>query len=111
MAQLTNEDLNFMLGATGYLPPRSEEEHLFFEQMYGGYVPKTKGMHVDVDGIVNGKCNLYDMENHNEISLVAEDTSRYNKMNHSMAARNFDKLPQSVIDKIRNQHKSKKDET
>lgn len=111
MVQLTNEDLNFMLGATGCLPPRSEEEHLFFEQMYGGYVPKTKGRHIDVGDIVNGKCNLYDMENHNEISFVAEDTPRYNKMNHSMAARNFDKLPQSVIDKIRNQHKSKKDET
>ena len=100
-----------MLGAMGYLPPRSEEEHSFFEQMYEDYVPKTKGTHVDVDDIVNGKCNLYEMENHNEISLVAEDSPKYNKMNHSMAARNFDKLPQSVIDKIRNQHKPRKDET
>ena len=45
-----------MLGATGYLPPRSEEEHLFFEQMYEDYVPKTKGMHVNVDNIVTCKC-------------------------------------------------------
>ena len=77
MAQLTIEELNFMLGATGYLPPKGEEEHLFFEQMYEGYVPKTKGMHVDVDNIVNGKCNLYEMENHNEISLVAEDSPKH----------------------------------
>ena len=49
MAQLTIEELNFMLGAMGYLPPRNEEEHLFFEQMHESYVPKTKDRHVDIE--------------------------------------------------------------
>lgn len=111
MAQLTTEELNFMLGATGHLPPRNEEEHLFFEQMYEDYVPKTKDKYVDIEAIVCGRCEMRKPADEGEIRFVAEDSSKiYPESRYSMAARNFSNLPKSVIEKIKSQHKHKKND-
>ena len=50
--------LNFSLAALGYIPPQTDEEQQAFEELYKDYVPRIKGMHVDVDKIINGeiKC-------------------------------------------------------
>ena len=50
--------LNFSLAALGYIPPQTDEEQQAFEELHKGYVPRIKGMHVDVDKIINGeiKC-------------------------------------------------------
>lgn len=50
--------LNFSLAAFGYIPPQTDEEQQAFEELHKDYVPRIKGMHVDVDKIINGeiKC-------------------------------------------------------
>ncbi|MBM6721154.1 hypothetical protein H6B13_16185 [Bacteroides gallinaceum] len=109
MAQLTIEELNFMLGAMGYLPPRNEEEHLFFEQMHESYVPKTKDRHVDIEAIVCGRCEMRKPIDEDEMHFVAEELPPiYADSMYSMAARNFSNLPKSVIEKIKSQHQRKK---
>ena len=52
------ESLYHLLAVQGYIPPRNEEELLEFEELHKDYVPRIKGMHVDVDKIINGeiKC-------------------------------------------------------
>lgn len=47
--------LNFSLAALGYIPPQTDEEQQAFEELYKDYVPRIKGMHVDVDKIINGE--------------------------------------------------------
>lgn len=109
MAQLTIEELNFMLGAMGYLPPRNEEEHLFFEQMHESYVPKTKDRHVDIEAIVSGRCEMRILKDESKMHFVAEELPQiFADSMYSMAARNFNDLPKNVIEKIKKQHKHKK---
>ena len=52
------ESFCHFLAVQGYIPPRNEEELLEFEELHKDYVPRIKGMHVDVDKIINGeiKC-------------------------------------------------------
>lgn len=112
MKDLTIEELEVMLCSTGYLPPRNEDELTFFEIMYESYNSRLKDKHVDVESIVNGVCRVvshynYDMDNKDKIySMVAEETDH----NYSMAARNFDKLPKNILDKMKRQHKPKRDD-
>ena len=49
------ESLYHLLAVQGYIPPRNEEELLEFEELHKDYVPRIKGMHVDVDKIINGE--------------------------------------------------------
>lgn len=108
MAQLTIEELNFMLGAVGYLPPRNEEEHLFFEQMYENYVPKTKDRHVDIEAIVCRRCEMRKLKDEGEIHSDAEELPKIHpESRYSMAARNFSNLPKIIIEKIKSQHQRK----
>ena len=39
MKEFTNKEWDVMLCSTGYLPPRNDEELMFFNQMYEGYTP------------------------------------------------------------------------
>ena len=52
------ESFCHFLAVQGYIPPRNDEELLEFEDLHKDYVPRIKGMHVDVDKIINGeiKC-------------------------------------------------------
>ena len=101
-----------MLCSTGYLPPRNEDELMFFEQMYENYNSKLKDKHVDVESIVNGVCRVvshynFDMDNNNKtFSMVAEEPDSP----YSMAARNFDKLPKDILEKMKKQHKPKEND-
>ena len=110
MAQLTIDELNFMLGATGNLPPRNEEEHLFFEQMYENYVLKTKDMMVDIEAIVSNRCEMHKVIDDDMCFEEEKLPDMYPKSNYTMADRNFNKLPKSVIEKIKSQHKNKKND-
>lgn len=99
MKDLTIDELEIMLEATGYLPPSNEDELAFFDQMYEDYKPRTADRHVDVEAIVNGRCRIVsDSSSNSDISERADN--RY-----SMAARNYSKLPKNVLDKMRRQHK------
>lgn len=101
-----------MLCSIGYLPPRNEDELMFFEQMYENYNSKLKDKHVDVESIVNGVCRVvshynFDMDNNNKtFSMVAEEPDSP----YSMAARNFDKLPKDILEKMKKQHKPKEND-
>lgn len=109
MERLIDDRLVSLLCSTGYLPPRNEEEHLFFEQMYEDFEVDTKGWHVDVDAILNGFCSLNRAE---EVLMVADGCDpeiEYSNNNLSMAARNFENLPKDVIAKILSQHKKQDD--
>lgn len=87
-----------ILSSTGYLPPRNEEEMNAFGKIYSK-VEIDERFHVDVDSIVSGGCRyepkVLPMTN---TGCVPQDDLR-------MAARNFGKLPEDVIDKLKKQHK------
>lgn len=112
MNDLTIKEMEVMLCSTGYLPPRNEDELMFFEQMYENYNSKLKDKHVDVESIVNGVCRVvshynFDMDNNNKtFSMVAEEPD----IPYSMAARNFDKLPKDILEKMKKQHKPKEND-
>lgn len=112
MKDLTIKEMEVMLCSIGYLPPRNEDELMFFEQMYENYNSKLKDKHVDVESIVNGVCRVvshynFDMDNNNKtFSMVAEEPDSP----YSMAARNFDKLPKDILEKMKKQHKPKEND-
>ena len=107
MKDLTIDELNVLLCSMGYLPSRNEEELLFFDEMYESYKSRLEERCVDIDMILNGSCHIvkeYHFVDNSYIlssSKVAEDI----KPAYSMAARNFDKLPKEVLDRMRQQHK------
>lgn len=112
MKDLTIKEMKVMLCSTGYLPPRNEDELMFFEQTYENYNSRLKDKHVDVVSIVNEVCRVvsrynFDMDNKNKMfSMVAEETD----CSYSMAARNFDKLPKDILEKMKKQHKPKEND-
>lgn len=112
MKEFTNKEWDVMLCSTGYVPPRNDEELLFFNQMYEGYKPRIVNRHVDVEAIVNGKCNLVhssDTDDYFHLTVCAAETINGNQ--YSMAARHYEKLPKKILDKMKKQHKQKqKDE-
>lgn len=110
MKELTIKEFEFMLCSTGFLPPRTEEEHIFFEQMFEDYRVRTIDYHVDVDAIINGDCILEERKGHRIEFDEIESLSISDDFKFSMAARNFDKLPKEVIEKIKNQHNRKDEE-
>lgn len=107
MKDLSIQELETLLCSTGYLPPRCEEELLFFNQLYEGYKSRIAERHIDVESIINGTCCVVTTSNRNyeipnvEPSMVADNDNHY-----SMAARNYEKLPKDIIDKMKSQHKS-----
>lgn len=112
MKDLKIKEMEVMLCSIGYLPPRNEDELMFFEQMYENYNSKLKDKHVDVESIVNGVCRVvshynFDMDNNNKtFSMVTEEPDSP----YSMAARNFDKLPKDILEKMKKQHKPKEND-
>lgn len=106
MKVLTIEEWDVLLCSMGYLPPRNEDELSFFDEMYEGYKSRIENRHVDVDMILKGACHVVTdyryVENNHVLNQakVAEDI----KHEYSMAARNFDKLPKDILDKMRRQH-------
>lgn len=112
MKDLSLQELDIMLCSTGCLPPRTEDELLFFTQMYEDYSSRLANKHVDIDAIINGTCRVmsshtYELEPEDNIySMVADDAD----ITYSMAARNYDKLPKEILDKMRKQHRTKNDD-
>lgn len=106
MKDLNIEEWDVLLCSTGYLPPRNEEELDFFDEMYEDYQSRIENQHVDVDMILRTACHVvtdyrYVESNHIlEQAKVAEDI----RHEYSMAARNFDKLPKDILEKMRRQH-------
>lgn len=91
-----NEELYNLLCSDGFLPPRNEEELLETERRMVDYQFKNDGRHVDIHAIINGvSCEVVNMKRFDD-GVEAEPLG--------MAARNFEKLPQEVIDKIKKQH-------
>lgn len=54
---MNRDEFETMLCSTGYLPPRTEDELIFFNQMHEGHQSRIADRHVDVDAIVNGTLN------------------------------------------------------
>lgn len=93
---MNEEIVNKILCTTGYLPPRNEEEMECFERVYSK-VEIDEEWHIDVDSIINGSCCLHSVKSHIEKTIVPDNDMR-------MAARNFNKIPSDVIEKIKKQH-------
>lgn len=90
------EELYNLLCSDGFLPPRNEEELLETEKRMVGYQFENDERHVDARAIINGaSCEVVSMKRYDD-GIEAEP--------FGMAARNFENLPQSVIDKIKKQH-------
>ena len=87
-----------ILSSTGYLPPRNEEEMTAFERIYSK-VEIDESFHVDADSIINGNC-------HYKPKVVQmSSTNSVSQADLRMAARNFGKLPEDVVEKLKQQHK------
>lgn len=90
------EELYNLLCSDGFLPPRNEEELLETERRMEGYQFENDGRHVNAQAIINGaSCEVVSMKRYDD-GIEAEP--------FGLAARNFENLPQSVIDKIKKQH-------
>ncbi len=90
------EELYNLLCSDGFLPPRNEEELLETEKRMVGYQFENDDRHVDAQAIINdASCEIVSMKRYDD-GIEAEP--------FGMAARNFENLPQSVIDKIKKQH-------
>lgn len=86
-----------ILSSTGYLPPRNEDEMEAFEKIYSK-VLIDESFHVDVDSIFSGSCHYKPNEEANDdILIAAEDMC--------MAARNYERMPKDIIEKLKKQHK------
>ena len=110
MKDLSINEMEIMLCSTGCIPPRNEEELLFFNELYENYDSRIKNRHVDIEAIFNGtNCvvsNYIYKQSSEYCNMVAEeDNNKY-----SMAARNYGRLPKEILAKMRSQHKSKDDE-
>ena len=90
------EELYNLLCSDGFLPPRNEEELLETEKRMVGYQFENDERHVDAQAIINGaSCDVISMKRFDD-GIEVEP--------FGVAARNFEHLPQSVIDKIKKQH-------
>lgn len=91
------EELYNLLCSDGYLPPRNEEELLETEKRMVDFTFKNERKSVNAQSIINGaSCEIVSMKRFDD-GVVAQP--------YGMAARNFENLPKSVIDKIKSQHK------
>ena len=111
MKNLSIKEMEKMMCSTGYLPPRNEDELLFFNQMYADYKSRIEDRHIDINSIFDGTCrvissSVYDLELLDKSSQMVADVS---DNNYSMAARNYDKLPKEILEKMKTQHKPKED--
>ena len=86
-----------ILSTSGYLPPRNEEEMIAFERLYSK-VSIDEDFHVDVESIINGGCQFSPKDD-----LLPRQTILSRK-DLRLAARNFECIPNEVIDKIKKQH-------
>lgn len=93
------EELYSLLCSNGYLPPRNEDELLEQERKNADYSFKTAGKHIDSKAIAKGSCCRIQSYTYfdDEYDIAAEPLG--------MAARNFDKMPKNVINKIIMQHR------
>lgn len=112
MKDLTIEELEVLLCSTGYLPPRTDEELSFFNDMYEDYKPRTENRHTDVDKILKGACCVVTDFRYNGGKLIsaASNVAENVEQDYSMAARNFDKLPKEILDKMKKQHNLEKND-
>lgn len=111
MKDLSLQELDTILCSTGYLPPRTEDELLFFTRMYEEYDSRLKNKHVDIDAIINGSCrivsgHIYESDWENITHLMVADKL---DCTYSMAARNYTNLSKEVPDKTKNNTNLKKD--
>lgn len=91
------KEIEALLSSSGYLPPRNEEELRQFEELYEDYQPVNAGRHIDTQSIIKGVCQYRSIK-------VPDEKDNISGEDIDVAARNYDSLPRSVIDKIRNQH-------
>lgn len=105
MKELSIKELDIMLCSTGYLPPRDEEELLFFCEMYSDYKSCIQDKHVDVEAIFSGTCCAVSDYNCDRVSSSTSYSIVTGDDKYSMAARHFGKLPKEVLDKMKNQHR------
>ncbi len=113
MKEFTLKEFETMLCATGYIPPRMEDELIFFQQMYQDYKSCIADRHVDIESIINGLCSISESSDNSnaQVSRRGYNMSKPIRSNrYSMVARNYENLPKDIIEKMRSQHETSKDE-
>ena len=105
MKDLTTNEMDMLLCSMGYLPPRNDEELDLFNEMYEDYKSHIANKHVDIAAILNGTCRIVaDSHLDNDLCIQHRNDIENAQIKYSMAARNFDNLPKSVLEKMRGQH-------
>lgn len=91
------EEIINLMCCSGFLPPRNEEELFETEKRMDGFHFKNTDRHVDTQAIIDGiSCEVEGIKEFDE-DIDAEP--------FGMAARNFETLPKSIIEKIKSKHK------
>ncbi|BFM44089.1 hypothetical protein CFS9_27300 [Flavobacterium sp. CFS9] len=97
------ENLDYHLGALGFLYPVSEAQLDIFNIVYADFDFKLKEVHIDVNSIINNKIIKKSV-----IQLNNYSTSEINDL--KMAARNGNEnLSKDIIDKMYEKHRKKRD--
>lgn len=91
------EEIINLMCCSGFLPPRNEDELLETEKRMDGFQFKNTDRHVNTQAIIDGiSCEVVGIKKFNEGFAVDP---------FGMAARNFETLPKSIIEKIKSKHK------
>lgn len=99
---ITPENVTEWLASTGFLFPRNEIELSRFETLFGDGDYGLTGLEIDPEKIIRGEKNTKTI--HIPESVKPEELTEYR-----MVARNGSKLPEHILNKIKNnQNKSKK---
>lgn len=100
---ITPENITEWLASTGFLFPRNEIELSRFEKLFGDIDYGLTGLEIDPTKIIKGDERPKTIQVPE--SIKPEDVAEYR-----MVARNGSKLPEHILNKIKNnQNKSKKD--
>lgn len=100
---ITPENVTEWLASTGFLFPRNEVELSRFEKLFGDFDYSLTGLEIDPAKIIRG-------EESSKIIQIPESVKQEELSEYRMVARNGSKLPEHILNKIKNnQNNSKKD--
>jgi hypothetical protein len=101
---ITPENIDEWLSSTGFLFPRNELEIARFERLFGMPGENSTGDEIDPARIINGKLGL---------GIIVKMKSTENQIDYSeykMVARNGSSVPKHILDKMKKNQESRKND-
>ena len=101
---ITPENIYEWMASTGFLMPRNEIELERFEKLFKDVDLGLTGKEIDPNKIISGEYKI------DKKALVPKDISSDQIKEYRIAARNGEKLPANIMDKILKNQRKKKDD-